>query len=122
MTRYLTWLSLKSLNRSLKSELTNIAALDPIGVSNEFPCGCKARWGRLRLPEVEIERPIQFGEFAMFFAEICSHGLRLVADASGCFFRMILNSTATWSVGLTTDPSRGTPSAAATCWAVSGGL
>jgi len=46
---------LKSLNRSLKSELTNIAAFDLVGVDNQFPGGVKARLGRLILPEPDIE-------------------------------------------------------------------
>jgi hypothetical protein len=55
MTRYLTWLALKSLNRSLKSELMNIATFDLVRVDDQFPCRVKARLGRLVLPELEVE-------------------------------------------------------------------
>jgi len=46
---------LKSLNRSLKSELTNIAAFDPARVDDQFPGRVKARLGRLLLPELQVE-------------------------------------------------------------------
>lgn len=55
MTRYLTWLALKSLNRSLKSKLTNIAAFDFLCVNDQFPGRGKARLSRLVLPELEVE-------------------------------------------------------------------
>lgn len=55
MTRYLTWLALKSLNRSLKSELMNIQALDLAGVNDQFPGGVETRLSGLVLPVFEIE-------------------------------------------------------------------
>ena len=54
-SEFLTWLALKSLNRSLKSELTNIAALDPVCVRDQLPSGVKARLGWLVLPELQIK-------------------------------------------------------------------
>jgi hypothetical protein len=67
----LTPLSLKNLNRSLKSELTNIDSLD-VGVMNDqFPGGVEARLWRLRLPEFQIERAIQFAEFAFSLDKMC---------------------------------------------------
>ena len=50
-----TLLSLKSLNRSLKSELTNIQSLDLSCVEREFPGRCCACRCRLTLPELEIK-------------------------------------------------------------------
>lgn len=55
MTKYLTPLLLKSRNRSLKSELTNIAALDLAGVDYQLPCSLKPGLGTLILPELQIK-------------------------------------------------------------------
>ena len=55
ITRYLTWLALKSLNRSLKSELMHIATFDLVRVNDQLPGRAKALLGRLFLPECEIE-------------------------------------------------------------------
>jgi hypothetical protein len=52
-------LALKSLNRSLKSELTNIAAFRSPGVNDQFPGGCKTSFGILFLPELQIKGPIK---------------------------------------------------------------
>lgn len=52
-------LPLKSPNRSLKSELTNIQPLD-LGVMEDQLPGCgEASFWRLRLPELEIDDAIQ---------------------------------------------------------------
>jgi hypothetical protein len=48
-------LALKSLNSSLKSELTNIAAFDLVRVDDQFPSCVEARLRRLVLPESEVE-------------------------------------------------------------------
>jgi hypothetical protein len=69
----ITWLTLKSLNRSLKSELTNIATFDPVRMDDQFPGGIKTRLGRLVLPELEIEFPIKFGQFAISLDKSRSH-------------------------------------------------
>jgi len=61
-------------NRSLKSELTNIASLHFHGMDNYFPHGVEARLGRLRLPEFQVERPVHFLQLAFAFCEIRSHG------------------------------------------------
>ena len=54
--KYLTWSSLKSLNRSLKSEFTLVfAAMVAFG---EFPCCVKPGRGGLALPEFYVERAI----------------------------------------------------------------
>jgi len=73
ISRYLTLLALKSLNRSLKSELTNIVALNPPGVLDKLPGSLKANLGRKRGPEFTIERTIQTLEFSFTFYESFSH-------------------------------------------------
>jgi hypothetical protein len=45
-------LALKSFNRSVKSELTNIAASYFIRMRDQLPGGVKTRPGRLLLPEL----------------------------------------------------------------------
>ena len=55
----ITLLSLKRLNRSVKSELTNIETLYFGIMRDKFPGGRKSRCGRLRLPERQIKRAIQ---------------------------------------------------------------
>lgn len=55
MTRYLTTLSLKSFNRSVKSELTNIDALDFAGMDDQLPSRSKSGLGSLGLPECQVE-------------------------------------------------------------------
>lgn len=67
MTRYLTLLSLKRLNRSVKSELTNIETLYSGVVHDKFPGRGESRRRRLRLPEGQIERSIQLQQFASAF-------------------------------------------------------
>lgn len=62
MTRYLTLLSLKILNRSLKSELTNIKSFHPRNMKDKFPGCLKPGGGRLRLPKLDIEATIQLFE------------------------------------------------------------
>jgi hypothetical protein len=52
-------LALKSFNRSLKSELTNIVSLDSPCVLDQFPCSSKTLLRCLRLPEHQIKRAIQ---------------------------------------------------------------
>ncbi|MFQ5436483.1 MAG: hypothetical protein ACE5FD_16590 [Anaerolineae bacterium] len=51
----LTLLALKSLNRSLKSELTNIPSLDFEDVNDQFPGGIEPGGRRLRLPECQVK-------------------------------------------------------------------
>jgi hypothetical protein len=63
----LTWLALKSLDSSLKSELTNIAAPGLMGMHDEFPSGVKARLSGLALPELEVERPVELCQPAISF-------------------------------------------------------
>jgi hypothetical protein len=70
-----TRLALKSLNRSLKSELTNIAAFAPCRVDNQFPGRVEARLSRLVLPKLQIKRPIKLAQFAMLFDKSGSHRL-----------------------------------------------
>jgi hypothetical protein len=53
--------------------LTNIAAFDLVRVGDQFPGGVKARLGRLVLPELEVERPVKFGQFAVSLDESRSH-------------------------------------------------
>jgi hypothetical protein len=53
--------------------LTNIAAFDLVRVDDQLPGGVKARLGRLVLPELEVERPVKFGQFAMSLNESSSH-------------------------------------------------
>ena len=67
MTRYLALLLLKRLNRSVKSELTNIETFYIGVMDDKFPGGCKPHCWRLRLPELQIERAIQFRQFAPAF-------------------------------------------------------
>jgi|GEM_PF-3643324 len=47
--------SLKILNRSLKSELTNILSLHFCGVDNQVPGRIEADLRRLRLPEFQVK-------------------------------------------------------------------
>jgi len=42
-------------------------------VDDQLPGGVKARLGRLVLPELEVERPVKFWQFAMTLNESCSH-------------------------------------------------
>lgn len=70
----------KSLNRSLKSELTNIEAFDLCAVNDQFPGGIETRLRGLRLPELKIKRAIQFAEFAGSFYEICSRHALIIAS------------------------------------------
>ena len=66
-------LSPKSLNRSLKSELTNIDTLYLAGVQDQFPCRIKSSLGCLSLPEFQVEGAIQIFDSASAFDETCSH-------------------------------------------------
>ena len=52
---YLTRLALKRLNRSLKSELTNIDPFDLGVVDDQIPSRVESRFWRLGLPEIQIE-------------------------------------------------------------------
>jgi hypothetical protein len=79
---YSTLLALKSLNRSLKSELTNIAAFRPPSVNDQFPCGIEARFGLLALPEFNIQGPVQILDSAP-----SHHGCRLHLSFSSKRFR-----------------------------------
>lgn len=73
MTRYLTRTSLKSLNRSLKSELTNIETLDSGAVNDQLPGGVEARLRRLCLPESQIERATRRFQLRTTFKEVRPH-------------------------------------------------
>lgn len=53
------WKSLKSLDRSLKSELTGIVAFEAVGNHDEVPGRSEPRGVILGLPEGEVEGPIQ---------------------------------------------------------------
>jgi hypothetical protein len=53
--------------------LTNIAAFDLDRVDDQFPCRVEARLGRLILPELEIEFPIKFSQFAISLDKTRSH-------------------------------------------------
>jgi hypothetical protein len=53
--------------------LTNIATFDPVRMDDQFPGGIKTRLGRLVLPELEIEFPIKFGQFAISLDKSRSH-------------------------------------------------
>ena len=74
MTRYLTRSASKSLDRSLKSELTNIETLDFGLVNDQVPGGVEAHLRRLRLPEVQIEGPIRFVQLRTTFNDVRPHG------------------------------------------------
>jgi hypothetical protein len=65
------------LNSSLKSELTNILALDDKGVHHQFPGRRKASFVRLRLPELKVERPIHLLDSACSLDETGSHVFNL---------------------------------------------
>jgi hypothetical protein len=52
-------LALKILNRSLKSELTNITALYSPGVNDQFPRGVEPHPRLQALPESNIEGSVQ---------------------------------------------------------------
>jgi hypothetical protein len=43
------------LNKSLKSELTNILALHFCGMENHLPGGSEPHLGRLGLPELQVK-------------------------------------------------------------------
>jgi hypothetical protein len=62
--------------------LTNIAAFDPVCVDDQFPGCVKARLSRLVLPELEVESPVKFGQFAMSFDKACSHRLTFPSTIS----------------------------------------
>ena len=66
-------LSAKSLNRSLKSELTNIDALHFARMQNQFPGRVKARLSRLGLPEFQIEGAVQVFDPTSAFDKVSSH-------------------------------------------------
>ena len=55
MTSYLTLLSLKSLNRSLKSQLTNIQTLDLACANNQLTGAIETRLRSLFTPKLQIE-------------------------------------------------------------------
>jgi len=49
-------------------------SFDSPGVLDQFPRCSKTRLGWLRLPEVQIKRPIQIGYFTSALNETASHG------------------------------------------------
>jgi len=66
-------LASKSLNISLKSELMNIESFHRGRVNDQFPGRLKPGRGRLRLPERNVERPIQVFQTAEMFGNINGH-------------------------------------------------
>ncbi|MBA3247638.1 MAG: hypothetical protein H0T63_06090 [Pyrinomonadaceae bacterium] len=69
----LTPLSLKILNSSLKSELSNVFAFDDVGMQYQFPSSSYPVSVALRLPELQIERAIKLLYLPRSFHEISSH-------------------------------------------------
>jgi len=57
-----TLLALKSFNRSLKSEFTNIDTYHAPGVDDHFPGGIHPRLGLLRLPVLDVKRSVHLAE------------------------------------------------------------
>jgi len=69
---FVTLLALKSLNRSVKSELTNIETFHPGIMNNQFPGRIEARRRRLGLPKTHIKSAIQITDFPFSLYKICT--------------------------------------------------
>jgi hypothetical protein len=90
-----------SLNRSLKSELTNIDTLYLARVQNQLPCSIEASRDGLGLPKLQIERAIQVFDAASAFDEVgsycrlCSMGVTM-PEAICCLARRAATANCGW--------------------------
>ena len=82
-TRYLTSLALKRLNRSVKSELTNIDPFDLGAMDDQIPSGIESRLRRLGLPELDVERSIKILKPSVALDDVLAHVSSIAERQSG---------------------------------------